>query len=87
MKPNQNLIFLLLFPNVHLINPYYHWQLIENDKDDDKFVDVAVASNADYIVTHDKHFNILKNIDFPKVNVINIEGFRKLLFPELKDEE
>ena len=71
--------FLLLFPNVHLVNPFYHWQLIEADKDDNKFVDCAISSNADYIVTEDKHFNVLKGIEFPKVNVINISQFRDLL--------
>jgi len=71
--------FLLLFPNVHLVNPYYQWQLIEVDKDDNKFVDCAISSNADYIVTEDKHFNVLKDIQFPKVNVINISQFRDLL--------
>ena len=39
-------------PNIVSINPlYFQWILIENDSDDNKFVDAAIASNADYIVT------------------------------------
>jgi predicted nucleic acid-binding protein len=35
--------------------------------------------DADYIVTNDKHFNILKQIEFPKVNCITIEEFMEIL--------
>ena len=78
-KTEISLEYLLLLPNIHLVNPYYNWQLIDADKDDNKFVDCAIAANADYIVTHDKHFNILKTIDFPKVNIINIQELEKIL--------
>ena len=70
---------LLLLPNVKYVNVFFHWNLIEADPDDNKFVDCAISANANYIVTEDKHFNVLKSIDFPKVNVINIEYFRKLI--------
>jgi len=76
---NKSLDFLLLLPNVILVNPYYKWRLITNDDDDNKFVDCAIVGNADYIVTHDKHFNILKNIEFPKVNILTIDEFYNLL--------
>ena len=79
-ETKTKLDFLLLFPNVRLVIPYYHWQLIENDDDDNKFVDCAVASNADYLVTNDKHFNVLKDIGFPKINVINVDEFKMILF-------
>jgi DUF1016 N-terminal domain len=36
-------------------------------EDDNKFVDIAIASNADYIITNDKHFKILSKISFTKV--------------------
>jgi len=49
--------------------------LIIVDKDDNKFVDLAIASDADYIVTNDSHFNSLKEVSFPKVKVITIEDF------------
>lgn len=64
--------------NVHFINTYYRFNLLK-DKDDNKFVDCAIAGNADYIVSHDKDFNILKDIYFPKVNVINTIKFKEYL--------
>ena len=42
---------------------------------DNKFVDCAIAGNARYIVTEDHHFDVLKEIPFPKVAVINIDDF------------
>ncbi|MBS4029643.1 MAG: putative toxin-antitoxin system toxin component, PIN family [Ignavibacteriales bacterium] len=65
-------------PNVQFVSEYFRWQLISADEDDNKFADCAIASNADYIVTEDKHFNVLKRIKFPKVNVINLNQFKKL---------
>ena len=47
--------------------------------DDNKFVDCAIASNAHYLATNDKHFNILKGIEFPKVQVINVNEFSQIL--------
>lgn len=54
---------------------YFHFGLIEQDVDDNKFVDCAVAADAEYIVTNDTHFNVLKEIDWPKVSVITIKEF------------
>ncbi|MCB0597088.1 MAG: putative toxin-antitoxin system toxin component, PIN family [Lewinellaceae bacterium] len=76
---NERLEFLLEFSNVELITPYYHWELIQNDPDDNKFVDCAVAGQADFLVTHDKHFNILKDIPFPKVEAIRLDELKKVL--------
>ena len=64
---------------VQFVNPYYHFGLIEADPDDNKFVDCAIAANAQFIVTNDHHYNVLLQIDFPKVNVINIEDFLELV--------
>ena len=64
--------------NTIQVIPYYKWNLISTDLDDNKFVDCALNVGADYIVTNDKHFNILKEIGFPKINVIGIETFREI---------
>lgn len=66
-------------PAVLRVEPYYHWQLVSDDEEDDKFVDCAVAGRADYLVTYDKHFNVLKEIDFPHVPVITPAEFKLLL--------
>lgn len=65
--------------NTLKISPTFRFLLIKADPDDDKFVDCAVAGNADFIVSHDNHFNILKTIDFPVVEVLTIEEFREIL--------
>jgi putative PIN family toxin of toxin-antitoxin system len=70
---------LLGLKNVHKQNVYYKWGLIEEDKDDNKFVDCAIAGNVDYLVSNDKHFNCLKKIDFPKLNLLSIDEFMDLL--------
>ena len=59
------------------ITVYYRWQLITADLDDNKFVDCAISANAVYIVSNDRHFNILRDIEFPKINVIDIDTFKK----------
>ena len=73
---------LVELENVLPIVPYYKFQLIVNDADDDKFADCAIVSNANYLVTNDKDFNVLKNLDFPKVNVITINEFKEILLKE-----
>ena len=49
------------------------------DKDDNKFVDCAIAGNAKFIVTNDKHFNALKDIHFPIVDVVSSADFLQKL--------
>lgn len=72
----SNVIELIVGSNfVRFITPYYRFYLIEADKDDNKFVDCAVAANAKYIVSEDAHFRSLKSNEFPYVNVIRLEEF------------
>ena len=61
--------------NTRHIEVYYHFDLIKADKDDNKFVDCAIKATAKYIVSNDHHFDILKQIPFPKVEVIDINKF------------
>lgn len=58
---------------------YIHFGLIQDDVDDNKFVDCAIASGAEFIVTNDAHFDILKTIPWPKVSIVKIEDFVKEL--------
>lgn len=61
--------------NVLMKSPSYAFHLIEADVDDNKFVDCAIISNAKYIVTNDHHFDVLRSIPFPKVDVVNLNHF------------
>lgn len=56
---------------------YIHFGLITQDVDDNKFVDCAVAADAEYIVTNDAHFKVLQEIDWPKIAIITINEFSK----------
>jgi len=70
---------ILNSPNANPVTVFYKWQLIKNDVDDNKFVDCAISAAVDLIVTNDKHFNILSEIDFPKVSVSNLLEFKNIL--------
>lgn len=70
---------LLNLSNVYCIEPFYNWKLITNDPDDDKFCDCAIACNADYLVTNDKHYNILSQIPFPPITTITAQDFLELI--------
>ena len=62
-------------PFVEFITPYYRFNLIEQDSDDNKFVDCAIAASARFIVTNDHHFDILKKISFPLIDIISLADF------------
>jgi len=70
---------LELLPNVTFVVKYYYWNLITHDPDDDKFVDCAIAGSANFIVTDDAHFKVLRSIPFPKVPVISSGEFLKMV--------
>ncbi|MAT53520.1 MAG: putative toxin-antitoxin system toxin component, PIN family [Saprospirales bacterium] len=74
----NTLAAITYLPNVEFVNTYYRFKLLKDD-DDNKFVDCAIAASASYIVTHDKDFKILAEIDFPKVRVIGTEEFEMIL--------
>lgn len=56
---------------------YYNFMLIREDEDDNKFVDCAITSDALCIVSNDGHFQVLKSIDFPKVDVLTVSEFEQ----------
>jgi putative PIN family toxin of toxin-antitoxin system len=68
---------ILKAPNTKRLDPHFRFRLIEKDPDDNKFVDCAISAGADYIVSEDAHFRILKSIPFPTVYVIRLDEFMK----------
>src|SRR3569833_3929810 len=66
-------------PDIILQQVYYNWNAIVADPDDNKFFDVAVAANADYLVTNDAHFNVIKDLSFPSVKMVSSEEFLDIL--------
>lgn len=76
----KNVIQLLLnLPNIQFVHTYYRWQLIVVDPDDDKFVDCFVAAQANYLISDDKHFQVLKETTFPKVELMTGDEFLNFL--------
>ena len=76
---NALVALLKELPNVRFHTPSFRWLLIANDPDDDKYSDCAITAGANFMVTEDKHFAILKTIPFPKITVLSIEEFMQLL--------
>jgi putative PIN family toxin of toxin-antitoxin system len=66
-------------PDVISQKIYYNWNAISVDQDDNKFFDIAVAADVDYLVTNDHHFDMAKTLNFPKVSIITAEAFVKIL--------
>ena len=65
--------------NVLKIEVYYRWNLIDSDKDDNKFADCAVAGNADFVVSEDGHFRAIAHSDFPKLSLLKANEFLRKL--------
>lgn len=76
---NNVIQFLLNSKFVLLKDPSFKLGLIDEDKDDNKFVDCAIMAGAIFIVSNDKHYNVLKSISFPKIDVMDIESFLDFL--------
>lgn len=77
----------VLLPNVTKVDIHFSLNLISGDKDDNKFADCAFAGNAHFIVTDDKHFNVLKDIAWPRLEVISLSAFKDLFSPPPFTEE
>ena len=65
--------------NVMFFSPHYHFNLIQVDPDDNKFVDCAIQANARFIVTNDHHYDILRQIEFPRVDIITLAEFLRFI--------
>ncbi|HWV70412.1 MAG TPA: PIN domain-containing protein [Pseudosphingobacterium sp.] len=76
---NIVLKILSVAPNVIFTEPYFKWNLVAKDPDDNKFADLAIAGNVDYLVTNDKHFNDLTKLEFPKLNIVRLEEFKTIV--------
>jgi uncharacterized protein len=65
--------------NVSRTEVHFRWNLISIDPDDNKFIDLYVASNADYLVTNDTHFSEAAKSPFPRINIMNLDDFLDLV--------
>ena len=72
----ENVVLLILNQtNVQLVDPHFRMELITADPDDNKFVDCAFAAGADYLVSEDHHFDVLRSTPFPTLNLVTLDEF------------
>lgn len=72
----DNVLMEMLYrKNVKMVDPRFRFHLIDADPDDNKFVDCAITANADYLVSNDAHFRVLKSIPYPHVNLLTVDEF------------
>ena len=64
--------------NIVLTETYFDFNL-SIDKDDDKFINVYLSSNSDYLVSNDKDILALKASSFPPLNIITLQEFSELI--------
>lgn len=74
----ENIIMLILNKsNTVLVDPHFRMGLITEDPDDNKFVDCTLAAGADYLVSEDNHFNVLRKTPFPMLNLVTLDEFMR----------
>ena len=66
-------------PSTLFVTAFYRFNLIKADPDDNKFVDCAVAAQAKFIVTEDHHYDILKTINFPPIDIVGLDEIMTLI--------
>lgn len=70
---------ILTMPNLERVEPTYRFNLITADTDDNKYIDCAITCGATFVVSNDKHFDILDTIDWPKVIRLKLPEFATLI--------
>lgn len=72
MIANNIVNAILAAPNTLFIDPQYRYHLIKADSDDNKFVDCAITAKAKYIVTQDRHYDVVRfnpKYDFTAIDI------------------
>ena len=65
--------------NIIRKDPFFRLGIIKQDPDDNKFVDCAFSSQADYIVTDDAHFSDASQSPFPRFKVVGLDEFEEMI--------
>lgn len=67
----------VIIENSVMVEPKERVEIIKDDPDDNKFIEAALAGDADYIVSQDWH--LLKRGEFRGVRIVSPEEFLKIL--------
>ncbi len=65
-----------LHGNIRQIEPQFRFNVISIDPDDNKFCDCVIAAEANFVVTEDNHFDVLKSAGY-KPKPIKPEEFTR----------
>ncbi|MCD6013869.1 MAG: PilT protein domain protein [Flavipsychrobacter sp.] len=65
--------------NIELANVFFNFNLVTGDEDDNKFADLYITSNADYLVSNDAKLLALNDNEFPELKVITLQQFSQML--------
>ena len=64
---------------IRRVSPSFRFHLITGDADDNKFADCAIAAGADYIITEDQHFEVMRGSGYQPQPVTPEEFIRRHL--------
>ena len=67
----------VIIENSLIVEDYEKLDIIKEDPDDNKFLEAAIAGNADFIISQDNH--LLKLKEFNNVKIIIPEEFLKII--------
>lgn len=59
------------------VAPAFRFHLISADPDDDKFADCAIAAGADWLITGDHHFDVLRDSGYKPQPITAAEFIRR----------
>jgi putative PIN family toxin of toxin-antitoxin system len=62
------------------IEPSEHFNVVVDDPSDNHFIDCAVAAEADYLITGDRH--LLNLGTFKMIKIVSVDNFIDTLSPE-----
>jgi putative PIN family toxin of toxin-antitoxin system len=66
-----------ILQNAIVVEPQQNVKIVIDDKDDNKFIDVAIEGLANYIITQDKH--LLKIKEYKGIKIITPEEFYEMV--------
>jgi len=72
----------LVIENSILVEPTIKLNVVEDDPDDNKFLEAGITGKADFIISQDKH--LLKLKEYKGIRIINPEE-AVLVFPKKED--
>jgi uncharacterized protein len=74
-----------LHGNIRYVEPQFRFGIVTADPDDNKFCDCAVAAEADFVVTHDHHFDALASAGY-RPKPIKPDEFVRLYLTSSEDD-